>query len=314
MTIKPSHATPGTCSCEGSPPGSNPLEEKVENLAGQYRDLARYFAEYMRDAPQDRPVRNARALAMAESLTRILGGQDVDPGTFPECCLIGDVSGGGFLRRWYCTGTLIHPRAVITAEHCISSISAGSLSPNAVAIGVDRQTELNSKSTAIISISKIIRHPTEDLALLILRRAATVPPVPRANAQQTANATRVTLVGFGSNSATGTMGFGTKREVTVDMQVVRKSNSEDLADAEATLGFNSFTEFVAGRKGSGRDSCKGDSGGPAYILIDGQRHLAGATSRATDEAMDNCGDGGIYPRVDRQQKWIDDTIRALLGG
>lgn len=32
--------------------------------------------------------------------------------------------------------------------------------------------------------------------------------------------------------------------------------------------------------------------------------LAGATSRATDSALSNCGDGGVYVRLDQFRKWI----------
>ena len=32
---------------------------------------------------------------------------------------------------------------------------------------------------------------------------------------------------------------------------------------------------------------------------------AGATSRATNSALNNCGDGGIYVRIDRYRAWVD---------
>jgi endonuclease G len=54
-----------------------------------------------------------------------------------------------------------------------------------------------------------------------------------------------------------------------------------------------------------KDTCTGDSGGPIYIR-DGQDWLlAGATSRATKGSVNNCGDGGVYVRVDRYLDWID---------
>ncbi len=81
------------------------------------------------------------------------------------------------------------------------------------------------------------------------------------------------------------MGFGVKRQVNV----VRRGG-EELSDLESILSFNSFGEFVAGRKGDDKDSC--NSSGPAYVFGDGKRKLAGATARATNEAMNSCGDGG----------------------
>ena len=295
------------CGCHAEPD----LEVSVENLSAQVRHLTETMADYMGNAGlEDRPERNRLAERAAQQLQRIIGGRPVDDGAFPECCLVGEVSGGGFLRNFFCTGTLIHPKVVITAKHCISRTSIGDLDPNAVALAVDRESEI-SKET-IIRLSRIIEHPTEDVALLILRRPSTVEPVARATASETGTADRVELVGYGNSNPNGTMGFGIKRQINVPMQVVRKG-AEDLTDAESTLGFNSFTEFVAGRKGSGKDSCNGDSGGPAYIMVGGERKLAGATSRASDEAMDNCGDGGVYVRVDGLAGWIDDTINTFCG-
>ena len=62
--------------------------------------------------------------------------------------------------------------------------------------------------------------------------------------------------------------------------------------------------------GDGHDSCNGDSGGPAYILVDGGRKVAGLTSRATEGATNPCGEGGIYTRVDTQREFINGVMRA----
>jgi secreted trypsin-like serine protease len=70
------------------------------------------------------------------------------------------------------------------------------------------------------------------------------------------------------------------------------------------------TEFAAGAPFLDRDSCNGDSGGPAYVQVDGEWHLAGATSRATASSLRPCGDGGIYTRIDAYEEWI----RSVPGG
>jgi endonuclease G len=197
---------------------------------------------------------------------------------------------------------------VVTAEHCISR-TTGQIDPNSIAIGVDREGDV--ETNHITRVSRILKHSTEDIALLLLARPSTVAPVQRATSSEIADALRVELVGYGNTDPAGTIGFGTKRQVNVPMQQVRKSPGEDLTESEAILGFNSFTEFVAGRKGSAQDSCNGDSGGPAYVMLGDTRKLAGATSRASDERDDNCGDGGIYVRVDAVSDWIDETIASL---
>jgi endonuclease G len=298
--------TSDDCGCGGKNRDVD-VQQQIALLSRRIRALTEELTEHLRADPNDANAKS-RASQRADDLERIIGGSPVQPGTFPECCLIGNTSAGGFLREWFCTGTLIHPRVVVSADHCIFR-TTGRINPNSIAIGIDDEDHVQAAN--IIRIARIIRHPTEDIALLLLQQASTVPPIQRATADEVANADRIHLVGFGNDDPAGSMGFGLKREVNVPMQVVRKNPNEDLSQAEATLGFNSFTEFVAGRKGSGKDSCNGDSGGPAYVPVSGARKLAGATSRATDEANDNCGDGGIYVRVDLVSDWIDDAINSL---
>jgi len=134
---------------------------------------------------------------------------------------------------------------------------------------------------------------------MILRRRANVTPVRLATAEEFLAAQETTLVGFGNDDILSTRGFGIKREVTVPILKTGDDASDDL---EEELGFDPDLEFVAG--GEGFDSCNGDSGGPAYITVGGDRVAAGLTSRATETARNPCGDGGIYTRVDMHAAFI----------
>lgn len=291
------------CNC-AEPAGANATQDHLNALSRQMRFLSSQLAQLMLDETGEE---RAAVRAMGSELERIIGGRPVDAGAFPECCLIGNSSAQGYLNNWFCTGTLIHPRAVITAEHCITR-THGALNPNSIAIGVDKESDVVPAN--IIRVRRIVRHPSEDIALLLLHKPADVTPIAMANPNEVSGADRVELVGFGNSDPAGLIGFGIKRQVNVPMNVVRKTPSEDLSDQERVLGFDSFTEFVAGRKGSGEDSCRGDSGGPAYVFVENERKLAGATSRATDEADDMCGDGGVYVRVDAVRDWIDATLQG----
>lgn len=66
-------------------------------------------------------------------------------------------------------------------------------------------------------------------------------------------------------------------------------------------------EFLAGELGS-PDTCSGDSGGPVYLEIEGTRYLVGTTSRARDDAMLACGEGGIYTLAPAYADWITETV------
>jgi endonuclease G, mitochondrial len=146
-----------------------------------------------------------------------------------------------------------------------------------------------------------------DITVLILRNSADVAPTPIATTADIAAAQKTMLVGFGNNNVLSSKGFGIQRKVEVDITHVRRTAGDDLDEDEATLGFESDFEFVAG--GGGHDSCNGDSGGPAYILVGGVRKVAGLTSRATEGVTNPCGEGGIYTRVDTQRDFINRVMR-----
>jgi hypothetical protein len=137
--------------------------------------------------------------------------------------------------------------------------------------------------------------PFDDLTLLLLAEAVDgVAPRMIASTEALAEARTTRLVGFGNTDFWGTTGYGEKRMVDVG-----------IASPDPAYGARPQTEFVAGMPKLDRDSCTGDSGGPAYIDVDGTWQLAGATSRATRNSRRECGDGGVYTRVAAYSDWIE---------
>lgn len=260
-----------------------------KGLAGEV--LARRAAGVLRDPHF---LRNARALVRkAISGARIIGGTAVKAGEFPDCVAVGNA------REWGCTGTLVSPRAVLTAGHCSTCATR-------VFFGNDVD-----KPGRIVAVRRRYRHPDYDADrpndLLVLVLAADVEGVaPRALAPTALvdRARDARVVGFGCTDADGVRGYGRKRQADVPIASAscRFPRGDDSAEEyECEPGY----ELVAGRELLGRDTCSGDSGGPLLVAdARGKWLLAGVTSRSVACSVDACGDGGVYTRVDRYREWI----------
>ena len=228
--------------------------------------------------------------ALADDPGRIFGGRLAKDKELPDCVA---VQGAACI----CTGTLIGANVVITAGHC----NAGGC--------VDQIFIGNNVSQAgrTVKVKMAIPHPDfdqttfkNDLTLLILEEMVDdVPPRPIASSADVDSAFSLELAGFGltETNATG-------RKLVVEVTVATPNCGASVAGG---FGCNENLEIVAG--GNGHDSCNGDSGGPAYVKTAAGLKLAGATSRATANARVNCGDGGIYVRIDRYVDWINKTAK-----
>nr|WP_315239967.1 serine protease [uncultured Flavobacterium sp.] len=286
------------CNCNGE----FHAETAYKRLSEKYNDLIEIITDNLVEENRMSVGRSATPeLSLSELLIRIIGGKKVLPGDYPDCCLVGKQNGNGTLE-WFCTGVLIHPRIIVTAAHCYKSNFS-----YVVALDTINQNALS--DAEIITVKKAIPHPSysqtwkfNDISVLVLSKNANTPPVLLATSNEINAARRTTLVGFGNDDVYSTVGFGTKRDVTVDIISIRTSRQDNLDEDESRYDYESDLEFVAG--GNGYDSCNGDSGGPAYIIVDGVRKLAGLTSRSTKGAVNPCGEGGIYSRIDAHVDFI----------
>ena len=281
-------------------PDDERVQRMVEAVPDAMKDAVRAFARTVN--MQYDVARGVIAVPPPSELERIVGGNRVQTGAIPSCVCIGSAT------DWFCTGVVVAPQVVLTAAHCGGDITR-------ILIG-DEVTP--SPRGRIVAVRRAIVHPSyrrdprneNDINVLILDTLAAIPPSRVATAAQLGAATTVHLVGFGYNDPQLPKGFGTKREVKVPMGPVKRSDADDLTAFENLTGFHAQYEFVAGRKGLGKDTCNGDSGGPAYVDTNSGPVVAGLTSRATRDADVPCGAGGIYVRVDMFREWINGVLSS----
>ena len=191
-----------------------------------------------------------------------------------------------------CTATLVHPRVVTTAAHCGT--------PSVVRFG-----EGSNKIVASVPIDFCVRRPEWssndsngvngwDAQVCVLDSpVTTVPIAPVAMGceihQIGKDSDEVYIAGFGNNSDNG--GFGTKRYIDT---IIR----QDLF----TYGDGTNAVFVGT---TNKDSCSGDSGGPAYVrLEDGVFRTFGITSGGPE----GCGvGGGTYVFTPFHVPWAEEN-------
>lgn len=240
----------------------------------------------------------------------IVGGKRVRRGDFPDCCAVGDDT------EWYCSGTLIAPNVVVTAGHCDFATRVYlkgndvSRTDGAEIINIKRVTGENGFERLLD-----FRHPNPkvDLRVLVLERDSTVTPRRIARESDLAGVSEAMLIGFGMVDLAGKVGYGVKRRVRVPLMTLDCSEPGLAAKVGCREGY----EIVAGHRGLLRDSCKGDSGGPLYIRAgDGAGSpgylLLGATARGVWGRDHQCGDGGVYVRVDKFLDWIREVTGAAI--
>lgn len=245
--------------------------------------------------------------------TRVWGGDQVAPGTFPDAVAI---TGNGKI----CTGVVIGSQAVLTAAHCYcegvtQTVYFGDTVLHATTtVGV-------SSGNPMIQCGPNLQLQDGDVAVLRTNAQLTIPPRAFASSTLINSATYGRVVGFGIGMNPVIDPAGIKR--MVDVPVASPDCAGNANTHNGPVPDPSYyhcasgRELVAGAESLDKDACNGDSGGPLYILSqDGSLYLGATTSRHTGTpGMRPCGDGGIYVRSDGAiLNWIESQgIHVFVG-
>lgn len=256
-----------------------------------------------------------RAASAGPAVARVFGGDAIALRQAPwqVAVLATGVTG---INAQFCGGSVIHPRWVLTAAHCVSD-RRGPTDPAAIEIG-DGVTDLERiRPIRRIAVERIIVHPDwfgtditsqVDLALIELSRPVRISePIALDRRRITRSGMEGWVSGWGSTAAD--LGGGSQPSFPRYLQGATVEVLAGPGDPCGRYGVYDETEHICAADPGVVDTCSGDSGGPLALLRNDQWVLSGVTSFGV-----GCGRPaypGIYARVAPHVRWITRYVDDL---
>ncbi|XP_037084134.1 trypsin-1-like isoform X2 [Pollicipes pollicipes] len=232
--------------------------------------------------------------------TRVVGGRPSRINEYPWAVAL------TYRGRFYCGGSLINDRYVLTAAHCINGLNHNRVE---VTLGEHDRNLPFEAITRKIKVLWWLKHPefnpktfNNDIALVRMKESVSfsriMRPVclPRPGYNYTGE--KVTVVGWGRTSE-----GGSTANLLQEVLLPVFSNAECRAlkyDAEEITSNMMCAGYTQGKI----DACQGDSGGPMHWQAkDGKTNIIGIVSWG--QGCGRPGLPGVYTRVSNYLDWIE---------
>ncbi|XP_045779462.1 proclotting enzyme [Maniola jurtina] len=244
---------------------------------------------------------------------RIVGGTESKPGAWPWMAAI--YLHGSKRREFWCGGTLVGRRHVLTAAHCTRDSKQRPFPARqfSVRLGdVDLSRDDEPSRPVTLRVSAVRAHEQfsrvgyyNDIAVLVLaenvQKSKYVIPIclPHGDlSRQQFDGSMATVVGWGT---TRYGGGESSRQLEAKLPVWRNEDCDRAYFQPITDTF-----LCAGYPRGGVDACQGDSGGPLMLLAAGRWTQIGVVSFGN-----KCGEPGypgVYTRVTHYLSWLQQHL------
>lgn len=248
----------------------------------------------------------------------IINGRTASIAEFPSLAFIEAREGK---HGFACTGSVVAPRVVLTAAHCVEEIEKGTMTPApnyAVATGVTSPSEAGPGNVFHVVATHvfpgfdpaIIRG---DAAILILSAPTTAPVIPLAgpaDAALYAGGAEVQLAGWGLTSPRASKQPEALQATSMLVQTPSFCQNKTKSFYRPYSQTAQVCMLAANRASGG---CFGDSGGPAIgRRADGTPVQLGITSTGGPACSTKLPN--ILTRVDYVSAWVSEWIAATEAG
>jgi secreted trypsin-like serine protease len=265
------------------------------------------------------PRTTSSATSNPKATASVIGGHNTTVEKYPSLAFI---EGLQATDGYACSGSVVAPRVILTAGHCVEDLESSSLvEPNLVGVATGVSNLKHVPADKISSVERVLVYPHfdpsqlhGDAGLLILKAPVTAPPIALATSADGSlyePGTKLTIAGWGLDKQGAEEIPNQLQAATVPVEESSRCEKGirriyPFLDPSLQVCTLDAPQFKV-------TPCQGDSGGPAIATrADGSMVEVGVTSMGNTTC--NPTSPAVYTRVDQISDWVQKWIAAVEAG